>query len=438
MDILNGNIRNLYFKYLGAAFGSTLIMSIYALVDTIVIGHYEGPNGTAAVATFMPMWTMLFAFGLLCGIGGSVIMAQRRGAGDKQTSDQYYTVGMLCAVIVSVILFILYNFCSETLLYLFGARDEVLSLAMKYAFWIALFSPTFVLGQTLIPFIRNDNHPAYTTVSVVAGGCFNIFGDVFFVYGCDMGIAGAGLATALGQVIACIVLIAYLFSPKCTLHFTRLQRIHLLSKIRNIIVMGGSNFVIDLAMGVLTVIFNNQVMLYFGASALAVYGVVSTVSATVQTFGYAVGESAQAIISVNYGAGKTDRVKTAFRYAAITAFIIGIICFLIGEAFPILLTRIYMKPTPEVLEIAPAILRKYCIAFLFLVFNVYSTYYLQSVNRPAISLVISLLRGIVVSAVLIYILPLALGANAMWYAIPLAELIVLGYVVWNLCKKKQP
>ncbi|MCD8356819.1 MAG: multidrug transporter MatE [Clostridia bacterium] len=437
MDLLRGNIRSLYFKYLAAAFGSTLIMSIYALVDTIVIGHYEGPNGTAAVATFMPMWTMLFAFGLLCGIGGSVIMAQRRGAGDKQTSDQYYTVGMLCAVIISAILFLLYNFCSETLLYLFGARDEVLNLAMKYAFWIALFSPTFVLGQTLIPFIRNDNHPAYTTVSVIAGGCFNIFGDIFFVYGCDMGIAGAGLATALGQAIAFIVLIAYLFSSKCTLHFTRLRRIHLLSKAKKIIVMGGSNFIIDIAMGVLTVIFNNQVMLYFGTSALAVYGVVSTISATVQTFGYAVGESAQAIISVNYGAGKTNRVKATFRYAAMTAFVIGTLCCLLGEAFPILLTKIYMTPTPEVLEIAPAILRKYCIAFLFLVFNVYSTYYFQSVNRPAVSLIISLLRGIVISAALIYILPLVFGANAMWYAIPLTELMVLGYVSRNLRKKRQ-
>ncbi|MDE5996013.1 MAG: MATE family efflux transporter [Eubacterium sp.] len=435
MDLLNGKIRKIYFKYLTAAFGSTLILSIYSLVDTIAIGHYEGPNGTAAVATFFPMWSILFAFGLLFGIGGSVIMAQKRGAGKKEEGNEYFTVALLSSIILSVVLFIVYVLFSEPLLRFCGADGEVLTLAMEYAKWISLFSPLFIIGQVLVPFIRNDESPVYTTIAVVAGGVFNIFGDIFFVFVCDMGISGAGLATALGQVISFIVLIIYFFTSKNTIQLVKdVKKLKIAKKTKDIAKMGLSNFVVDIAIGVLIVMFNNQVMKYFGAAALAVYGVVSNVSTMVQTFAYSIGESSQAIISVNFGAKKMNRVKETFKYAAVSACVLGIICFIAGESMPILLVKAFMKTTPEVLSIAPQILRLYFISFIFLVFNVFSTYYFQSINKPNISTAVSLMRGIIVSGICIYVLPLILNANAIWIAMPLTELLVCAFIVISIVK----
>lgn len=432
MDLFSGNIKKIYRKYFLAAFGSTLIMSIYSLIDTIVIGQYEGPNGTAAIATFWPMWTILFAFGLLFGIGGSVYMAQKNGAGQKKEGDQYYSAAWILAIIISAVLFIIYNLFAEPMLWFFGARGDVLELAKQYAFCISLASPSFLLGQVLIPFIRNDNHPTYTTAAVLAGGIFNVFGDFFFVFGLDMGIFGAGLATALGQLICLAILIAYLPSKKSQLRFDRaIFSGSFFKKSRQIIAMGISNFVIDLAIGILAILFNNQALALYGAAGLAVYGVITSLSTMVQTFGYAVGESAQAIMSANYGAGKWSRVRETFRISSVTAFILGIICCLVGLIIPIPLTRLYMSVTPEVLAIAPSAIRLYFIAFVFLVFNVASTYYFQSIGKPGMSLLISLLRGIILSGICIVALPALFGAAAIWLAIPVTEAVVMILVIWK-------
>ena len=435
MDLLNGKIKKIYFKYLAAAFGSTLIISIYSLVDTIAIGHYEGPNGTAAIATFFPMWSLLFAFGLLFGIGGSVLMAQKRGAGKKDVGDEYFTVALIGSIILSIILFYIYILFSEPLLRFCGAEGEVLALAMKYAKWISLCSPLFIIGQVLVPFIRNDESPVHTTIAVISGGVFNIFGDIFFVYVCDMGISGAGLATALGQVITFIILMIYFFTSKNTIRFVAdVKRLKIISKTKDILIMGLSNFVVDIAIGILSVMFNNQIMKYLGASALAVYGVVSNIATMVQTFSYSIGESSQAIISVNFGAKKMNRVKETFKYATVSACILGIICFIIGESIPTLLVKAFMKTTPEVLSIAPSILRIYFISFILLVFNVFSTYYFQSVNKPNVSTIISLMRGMIISGICIYVLPLIFNANAIWFAMPFTELIVFIFVIINIMK----
>lgn len=434
MDILNDNPKKLFFKYLTAAFGSSLIMSVYSLVDTIVIGHYVGPDGTAAVAAFMPMWTIMFAFGLLFGIGGSVLMAQQRGAGNKKYGDTFYTMSIIGGVIISLIIFAVYNLCPEQLIYLFGGRGDVLALALQYEKWIAICSPLFVMGQILIPFIRNDGHPGYTTVAVMAGGIFNVFGDLFFVYGCNMGILGAGLATALGQLISFVILLVYLFRKKCNLKFVPLKWNESFAHTRKIVKMGGSNFIIDIAVGILAIMFNNQIVTYMGSSALAVYGVISSVATIMQTLGYAIGESAQAILSANFGAGKKKRVLTVFRYGIIVSFIVGIIGFLIFEAMPELIVKIYMNATAEVSLMAPAIMRTYAFAFLLLVFNVFCTYYFQSVARPGISMSISLLRGILINGLLIYLLPVLFGAEAIWLAIPISETVVGLYTICMIMK----
>ena len=405
------------------------------MVDTIAIGHYEGPNGTAAVATFFPMWSILFAFGLLFGIGGSVFMAQKRGADKKDVGDEYFTVAILGSIIISIIIFIVYVFFNEPLLRFCGADGEVLTLAMKYAKWISFCSPLFIIGQMLVPFIRNDESPVHTTIAVISGGVFNIFGDIFFVYVCDMGISGAGLATALGQVITFIILILYFFTSKNTIRFVKdIKKLKIISKTKDILIMGLSNFVVDIAMGILSVMFNNQVMKYLGASALAVYGVVSNVSTMVQTFAYSIGESSQAIISVNFGAKKMNRVKETFKYATVSACILGIICFIIGESIPTLLVKAFMKTTPDVLSIAPSILRLYFISFIFLVFNVFSTYYFQSIAKPNTSTTVSLMRGVIISGICIYVLPLLFNATAIWLAMPLTELLVFVFIIINIIK----
>lgn len=164
------------------------------------------------------------------------------------------------------------------------------------------------------------------------------------------------------------------------------------------------------------------------------YGVVSNLSVTVQTFGYAVGESAQAIISINFGAGKKDRIKQAVKYAGITAIVIGIAACVLIELFPLPLVEFYMTTTEEVRAIASGILRSYFIGIVLLVFNVFSTYYFQAVGKPLTAVLVSLMRGVILSGALLMLLPAVFGGNALWFAVPIAEAVVFLYVIFKIRK----
>ena len=156
MDFLNDRIKPIYLKYLAAAFGSAMITSVYSIVDMAMVGQYHGPEGTAAV------------------IG---------------------------AVALAVLAWITIWSCERPILTFFGADESLLVLAQRYMRPIKWVFPLFLFNQMLAAFLRNDRNPVLATLGVLLGGAFNVFGDYFFVFVCDMGIYGAGLATALGSAI---------------------------------------------------------------------------------------------------------------------------------------------------------------------------------------------------------------------------------------------
>ena len=282
MDLLTSKIKPMYFKYLTAALGSALISSIYGVVDMAMVGQYQGPEGTAALAVVSPVWNIIYSLGLLMGIGGSVLFSTLRGesAQNQKKSNEYFTAAVIGVVAA---------------------------------------------------FLRNDGNPGLATKAVLFGGIFNVFGDYFFVFVLQMGIMGAGLATA---------------------------------------------------MGILTMLFNRQILKYAVGTA-AVFGMIRT---------------------------------------ALAVFV------------PNLFVRIFMTPTEEILSIAPNIIRSYGISFLLLPFNIFSTYYFQALMRPKTSFAVSVSRGAVISGILILILPVAMGANAIWFAMPITELLVAIYVAMRMIR----
>lgn len=222
--------------------------------------------------------------------------------------------------------------------------------------------PLFTMGQFLACFIRNDNAPAKAMAAVITGGVFNIGGDYFFVFVCDMGVEGAGLATALGQVLAILILCSHFFSKKNGLKTVRFSAFF--KKASAIFVAGFSVFVVDIAMGILAMLFNNQIMKYLDTSSLAVYGVIVNLSSLVQSLSYGVGQAAQPIVSKAYGAGRTEDIRRVQRYGIVSAFVVGLLALAAAEAFPSAIIRGFMKTDSVVESIAPRILRIYALSFV--------------------------------------------------------------------------
>lgn len=430
MDLLNGSIKKTYFKYLATSIGSALVISIYSLVDCIAVGQYQGPDGAAALAIVMPIWSIVLSLGILCGIGGAVLMSKSRGEGEKHEGDKYFTTSLILGIIITAIVWLIILIFDRELLILFGASENVLPHALDYLKYLKYFLPLFTLGQLLGSFVRNDNAPHKAMIAVVSGGVFNIIGDYLFAFVFDMGVKGAGLATALGQLLGISILLTHFFSKKCTLKLVKVDKFFKMTG--QIFGVGFSTFIIDIAMGITIMLFNNQITHYYGDSALAVFGVIVNLNFFVQSIAYGVGQSAQPIISMNYGAGQPDRIKQTAKYAFISAIVVGIVSFVLAESIPMAITKMFMSVTPEVEQIAPEIFRLYCIAYLFLPLNIFSTYYLQAIMRPKSSLIISLLRSIILSVILLYLLPAIFGGKALWLVMTCAELITLFVMIFMI------
>ena len=424
MSLQQRSLRKTYFHYLFAGLGSAVVISIYSLVDAIMVGQYEGSDGSAALSVVMPIWTIILSLGLLFGVGGGVLMSKARGEGDRQRGDVLFTRAFFCVAVVTVTVWALLVFFETPLLRLFGANDTLLPLAKGYLKWLKFAVPLFTLGQFFVCFIRNDNAPAKAMAAVIAGGIFNIGGDYFFVFVRDMGIEGAELATALGEVLCVAILATHFFSKKNGLRLTKPNGdFPFFKDAGNILWAGFSVFVVDLAMGILTMLFNNQIMKYLGSSALAVYGVLANIFMLAQSISYGVGQAAQPIISVCYGAGKANDIRRVHKYGVFSAFAVALVVFAAVELFPLPIVRTFMRTTPEIEKIAPHILRVYALSFLLMPRNVFFTYYFQSVMRPMASLAVSLVRGIFVSSILIFALPALFGGDLLWWVMPVTEIV---------------
>lgn len=433
-DLTRGSIKRHYFKYLGAAFGSAMISCIYGMVDAAVVGQYQGPQGAAALSVIMPIWTILYSLGLLTGIGGSVSYAFYKAQEKREKANACFTLSLVLTGLISLLCWVGITVFEDQLLRLFGADDALLLLAKVYLRPVKLVIPAYPFSQLLAAFLRNDNSPGKATVATLLGGVFNMVGDVFFVFVLDMGMAGAGLATALGAALSVLVMLTHFFTRGNTLRLGKISSP--MKQIRLLLLRGFSPFVADLAMGVVAMLFNRQIMRYFGSDALAVFGVIVQVTGVVQCATYGVGQAAQPILSANYSLGLTDRVRQTMKYALWTVGIFGLLWMALMLAVPNTFVGIFMSPTERVLELAPGIMRIYGLSYLLLPLNILATYYFPSVNRPRPALAVSLARGVVLSGLLVYVLPALLGSGAVWWVMPLTELLVALYALWEMARQK--
>lgn len=397
-------------------------MSVYSFVDTIAVGQSEGPVGAAAMAVITPLYGVLVFLGILCGVGGSVLYGNARGEGKIEKANALFTAATGLMAALTILVWIGFAVFHEPVFTFFGADAELMPKVMEYARWLIWFLPVFIAPTFISSFIRNDGNPGLAMAAVITGGSINIFGDWFFVFPLGMGMTGAALATVIGTTAQVLIMCSHFFTRKCTLRFVKPN--HVKPAIRQTLSIGFGASVLDLGTVILAIIMNNQIMRYGDTNALAIYGVVATITSLFQALFCGVGQAIQPIVSANCGAMRQDRIKQIWKLSFRTVVIMGIIFTGIGELFPEQITHLFMDATPEVIAAAPSIIRPFFFIFLFLGITVLSTYHLQSIMHGTVSMIVALLRSVVISGLLLFILPLWFDIFGVWVAMPISELIV--------------
>ena len=422
MEMTQKPIKQLYFKYLLAAFGSALVGAVYTLVDMAVIGQYAGPTGTAAITLVMPVWSFICSLGILTGIGGSVLYSNAKGESGETKANSMFTAAVIATTGLALAVWFLMFFFDKPLLRFLGSEGELLEIGLEYLKPLKTAIPVFIFSQMLAAFLRNDNDPGRATFAVVFTSLLNVAGDYVLTFTFDMGVYGAALATALSNLISVAIMLTHFIGRKNTLRLVKSER--LLPTCGRIFAIGFSVFFVDLAMGIMTMLYNRRILQLLSNEALSVFGAIASLTTVVQCCSYSIGQAAQPILSANFGAGKIDRVREVLKYGIVTAVLFGAFWMIVTMALPTTIIRLFMDATDSVLAIAPGILRKYGISYLFAPFTLFATYYFQSILKARVSLGISLSRGLIVGGVMLYVLPALFGADSLWFAMPAAEISV--------------
>ena len=427
MDLLKSPIPKLYRSFLVPSLLSAMVYSVYSFIDMIAIGRGVGPEGTAAISIATPILGIISFFGILCGVGGSVYFGKARGEGEEEKSNAYFSASLFLAVVVTILAWIGFIVFSTPIYQFFGATENLMPYVQEYTNCIVWTMPFFILSAYLTNIVRSDGAPNKAMKAVIIGGVFNIFGDWFFVFPMGWGMFGAAFATVLGMIIQFVILCSHFWSKKCGLRIVKPLRP--LRAFRNILFTGFSSSIVSISLSILTVILNKQVVRYGGETALAVFGVAVTFLLLFQSLFAGVGQAIQPIVSTNFGAGFKQRIRDVDKLSMMTALFMGAGFTLIGELFPLQIIRLFIDATPEILEIAPKIIRIYFLSFLLMGVNIQTIYYFQSVLKAKLATILALLRGLLFSGILVYLLPLAWGLDGVWWTMGIAEFLVVAILV---------
>lgn len=432
MDFLKGNIKTLYYKLLFPSVIGAVVMSVYSFVDTIAVGQSEGVTGTGAMAVIAPIYGVIVFLAILCGVGGSVMMGVARGEGKMEKGNACFTVACLLMTIITVVSWIALLTCTEPIFRLFGANDEVLPKTFEYGQLIIWFFPVFVFTIFVPAFIRNDGAPKLAMAAVVAGGCVNIIGDWFLVFPMGMGMTGAALATVIGTSVQAVIMGSYFFRKDCRLRIVKPS--NYLKGFRSIFRIGIGAGALDLGTIVIGAVMNNRILAYGGTKELAVYGVIATIMSLLQALFCGVGQAIQPLVSANFGAMQTERIRKIWKYSLVTVILMGVLFMTAGELMPLQITKLFMDADESVLEIVPGAFRLHFTVYLFLGMTVLATYYLQSIMKETASIIVGFSHSVILTSAACYLLPALMGMDGVWLALPVAEMLIAAIAVMYISR----
>lgn len=426
LDLGKDDITKLLIAFSIPCVISSLINSIYNIVDQIFIGKGVGTLGNAATNVLFPLIIVMSATSGLIGNGASANMSLKLGEGSSKEASKSVGECITLTFIFSIILTILSYIFLPKLLYIFGCTENVYPYALSYGKIIVLGIPFMIIYSSLSSIIRADGSPKYSMIMLVVGAVINIILDPLFIFTFKMGVEGGAIATVIGEMLSFIIAILYLFkikSVKLTKNDFKLDK-----NIFKILSLGLSSFITQLTVLVLF-IFMNNIMTRLGALSkfgadipLSVYGILSKVNSLFISTIIGISIGAQPIIGFNYGAGNNDRVKETLRKVLIVNFIIGILFNILFVIFPRQIAGMFISNTDENYTLFMEFATLMCHSFLLVMginaLEITTSVLLQSLGKVFKATLLSFSRQIILLIPISLILGIVLkkGIYGVLYA----------------------
>lgn len=422
-------VPKLLFQFAVPSIISMIVGALYNIVDQFFIGNSVGELGNAATNVAFPLSTSCLALALLFGVGGAAAFNLTMGRGNPEKAIHYIGNAAVMLFLSGVILCVVTNFFLEPLLIAFGAPNDVLPYAMEYTGITAFGFPFLILSSGGGHLVRADGKPRAAMTCNITGALINTFLDAILVFGLDMGMKGAAIATVVGQMVAAIMTLIYLAGFKTV----KLEKSHLRLRweaTSTLTKLGVANFFNQIAMMVVQIILNKS-LTYYGAMSqygeaipLACAGIISKVGMVFFSICIGLSHGMQPIASFNYGAENYRKVKEVYLLALKIGTTISVIGFLMFQIFPRQIIDMFGTGQSEAYYLFAV---RYFRIYMFFVFlnavQPISSNLFTSIGKPQKGVFLSLTRQIIFLLPLIVIFPLFMGIDGIMYAAPIADFV---------------
>ena len=402
-----------------------LVQLLYNVVDRIYLGHMGDGDSIAltGVGLTFPIITLIMAFTSLFGVGGVPLFSMARGAKDEERAScimgNSFALLLTSSVILTVVGFV---FC-RPILFAFGASEESFVYASGYLNVYLIGTVFSMITSGMNGYINAQGFPRVGMVSVIIGAVANIILDPIFIFGFDMGVSGAALATIISQMLSAVWVLHFLFGKQAVLPL-RWSNIRISSTItKEITKLGASSFIMSGTTFLVQVSCNTTLQAYGGDLYVGIMTVTNSIRDIVMLPVGGIVNGAQPVISFNYGARKYHRVKQAIRFTSLCGTCYNVLAWIFVLLFPQFLIRIFSSDPVLLLE-GPKALHIYFFGFFFMSFQFAGQTTFQALGFARYAIFFSLLRKAFIVVPLTLLLPrIGLGVSGVFLAEPISNFI---------------
>ena len=407
--------------------GMVLITSIYSIVDGFFVANYAGKSGFAAINLMFPAMMMLGSLGLMVGSGGGALVAKVKGEGYNEKANRIFTMLVRFTGQMGLLLGALFVVFTPAIARWLGADEGMMHECVVYGRLCMIGMPGFALQMAFQSFYMAAERPQLGTLMSVVSGVVNIALDALFVWGLRWGVAGAAVATAVAQLVGGVFPVVYFSSSRlnrgslCMLRHTRV----LWNYIGKACTNGMSEYVGNIAMNIVSICYNLQLMRYLGENGVAAYGIVMYVAFIYAAVFIGYNIAITPIIGYHYGARDVGEQRSLFRKSTVIIAITGVVMTLLSEVFSGSLARIFVGYDAELTALTTKAIRLYMLCFLVCGWSMFVSALFTALQNGVVSAVASFARSLVFELSCVWLLPMLMGIDGIWIAVDVAEVLTL-------------
>ncbi len=419
--------------------GMMIFTSIYGVVDGFFVSNFAGKTPFAALNLIMPFLMILSTVGFMFGTGGSAIVAKTFGEGDKEKANKYFSLFVYIAFGLGVLLAVFGFIFIRPIATMLGAQGEMLENAVIYARIILLALPFNILQFLFQSFFVTAERPELGLASTVSAGVTNMILDAVLVISLPLEykLMGAAVATGMSQVVGGVIPLCYFFRKNTSILQLGKTRFDV-GAVLKACVNGSSEFMNNIAMSLVGMLYNIQLLKYAGENGVAAYGVMMYVSLMFAAafIGYSIGTAP--IIGYHDGAKNYAELKGLLKKSLILIGIFGISMVLAALALAMPLSKLFVGYDVELLELTSSGFRIFALSFGFMGYAIFSSGFFTALNDGVTSAIISFLRTIVFQVAAVLLLPLIWDIDGVWVSIVVAEFMAVVFsALFMVLKRKK-